>query len=125
MAEKEKKILIVEDDEAINSMYQTKLKQEGYIPLTAMDGAAALEVAKKEKPDLILLDVILPQIDGFTVLEELKKGKETEKIPVIMLTNLGTEEDREKASKLGATDYIVKASLTPTEIGKAIKKYLE
>lgn len=122
---KEQRILIVEDDAAINSMYQTKLKQEGYVPLTALDGASGLEMAKKEKPDMILLDVILPQIDGFSILEELKKGKETAKIPVIMLTNLSTTEDREKASKLGATDYIVKASLTPTEVGNVIKKYLK
>jgi two-component system, OmpR family, alkaline phosphatase synthesis response regulator PhoP len=120
----EKKVLLVEDDESLRIMYETKFKQQGAKVISAQDGAEALEKANKEKPDLILLDVILPQLDGFSVLEELKKNKETEKMPVIMLTNLSTEEDKEKAKKLGAIDYIVKATLTPTEVGELIKKYL-
>jgi DNA-binding response OmpR family regulator len=119
-----KKILIVEDDEAINNMYQTKIKQEGHEVLSAFNGSDALAVAKKEKPDLILLDVILPQLDGFSILEELRESKENAKTPIIMLTNLSTEEDKEKAKKLGATDYVVKANLTPTEVNEIVKKYL-
>lgn len=119
-----KKILIVEDDEAINNMYQTKLKQDGYQVLSAFNGSDALEMAKKEKPDLILLDVILPQLDGFSILEELRGSKENAKTPVIMLTNLSTEEDQAKAKKIGATDYIVKANLTPAEVNAIVKKYL-
>lgn len=121
----EQKILVVEDDEAINNMYQMKLKQLGYNVLSAANGLDGLEMAKKEKPSLVLLDVILPQIDGFSVLEELKKGKDTAKIPVMMLTNLSTTEDKEKAEKLGAENYIVKASLTPTEVGDMVKKFLD
>ncbi len=120
----EKTILIVEDDESISNMYQTKLKQLGLNILTATDGANGLEAAKKEKPDLILLDVILPQLDGFSVLAELRKGKDTAKIPVVMLTNLSTTEDQEKANKLGANGYIVKASVTPAEVSGIVQKLL-
>jgi DNA-binding response OmpR family regulator len=120
-----KKILIVEDDEAISNMYQTKLKQGGYEVLSAFNGADGLSMAKKEKPDLILLDVILPQLDGFAVLEELKEGKDTAKILVVMLTNLSTSEDQAKAKQLGADAYLVKASLTPTEMGATVAKILE
>jgi DNA-binding response OmpR family regulator len=117
-----KTILIVEDDDAISNMYQTKLKQQGYNVLIASDGYQGLETAKKEKPDLILLDVILPQIDGFSVLEELKKIKETKDLPIIMLTNLSTNEDKDKAEKLGATNYIVKANITPADLSIAVEK---
>jgi len=116
--------LIVEDDESISNMYQTKLKQLGLNILTATDGANGLEAAKKEKPDLILLDVILPQLDGFSVLADLRKGKDTAKIPVVMLTNLSTTEDQEKANKLGANGYIVKASVTPAEVSGIVQKLL-
>jgi len=120
----EKTILIVEDDESISNMYQTKMKQLGLNILAAADGARGLEEAKKQKPDLIILDVILPQLDGFSILEELKKGKETAKIPVLMLTNLSTTEDQEKANKLGANGYIVKANITPAELSETVKKIL-
>ncbi len=119
-----KKVLIIEDDVSISNMYQMKLKQQGYTVIVADNGSDGLEVAKKEKPDLILLDVILPQLDGFSVLEELKKSKDTAKIPVLMLTNLSTNEDQEKAQKLGADNYLVKASLTPTEVGATVEKFL-
>lgn len=125
MANANKKILIVEDDLMVSSMYKTKFQAEGFEVIIADDGAAGLEMAKKEKPDLVMLDVILPQLDGFSVLEELKKDKSTKDIPVIMLTNLGTSEDKAKGEKLGAVDYFVKASLTPMQISEKIKKYLK
>jgi putative two-component system response regulator len=79
----------------------------------------------QEHPDLILLDVILPQLDGFAVLQELKSAKaSTRDIPVIMLTNLSTEEDKDKGSRFGAEEYLVKASLTPTQVSDTVKKYL-
>ena len=120
----EKKILIVEDDRMISNMYQTKLKQEGFNVIVADDGSQGLEMAIKEKPDLILLDVILPQLDGFAVLEELRLNSNLKHTPIYMLTNLGTTEDKEKAEKLGATDYLVKANLTPGQVSEMIKKYL-
>ncbi len=120
-----KKVLLVEDDKMISSMYETKLRQDDYIIFIAEDGAKGLEVAAQEKPDLILLDVILPKLDGFTVLQELKNNEATKNIPVVMLTNLGTSEDKEKGKQMGASNYLVKASLTPAQITEEIKKYFK
>ena len=126
MAEQIKTILIVEDEETISSMYKVKLEEsEKFKVLIAIDGALGLEMAKKGKPDIIVLDVILPQLDGFSVLEELKKSGSTKKIPVVMLTNLGTDEDKSKGKKLGAVDYLVKADLTPAQVEEKIKQYLK
>ncbi|MDD5291219.1 MAG: response regulator [Patescibacteria group bacterium] len=120
-----KKILIVEDDQMICSMYKTKFEADGFACLVANDGPAGLETAKKEKPNLIMLDVMLPQLDGFSILKDLKADSKTKGIPVIMLTNLGTDEDKKKGETLGAADYWVKASLTPAEISKKIKEHLK
>jgi len=109
----------------IGSMYHTKLESLGFEIFLADKGGEGLEMARKEMPELILLDVILPQLDGFSVLEELKKNPKTKNIPVIMLTNLGTEEDQAKGKKLGAVDYIVKASLTPSQVGEKVRQYLK
>lgn len=122
--EKIYKILLVEDDETISWLYKSKFEQEKYNVVFAANGSDGLSMAKTEIPDLILLDVIMPQLDGFSVLEELKKDPATASIPVIMLTNLGTDEDKIKGRNLGAVDYLVKASLTPTQITEKIKKYL-
>lgn len=122
---KKNKILIVEDDKMIGSMYKTKLESEGFEIFLADNGETGLEMAKQEKPDIIMLDIILPLLDGFSVLEELKKDTSTKNIPVVMLTNLSTDEDREKGKKMGATDYLVKANLTPTQVGMEIKKHLK
>ena len=120
-----KKILLVEDDNLISSMYKTKFQADGLEVIIATDGAVALEMAKNEKPDIIMLDIILPQLDGFTVLEELKKTSLTKNIPVIMLTNLGTTEDKIKGEQLGAVDYLVKANFTPAQISQKIKEYFK
>lgn len=125
MPAKKIKVLIVEDDKMIGSMYKMKLDSDGYEVFLAEDGATGLEIAKKEKPDIIMLDIIMPQLDGFTVLEELKKNAGTKNIPVVMLTNLSTDEDREKGQKMGAVDYLVKANLTPAQVSTEIKKYLK
>ena len=125
MPQNKKKVLLVEDDKTISLMYKIKIEIGGFEVLTADNGADGLSLAKKQKPDIIMLDVILPQLDGFSVLEELKKDASTKNIPVVMLTNLGTEEDKEKGEKLGATDYLVKASLTPAQVEEKIKQYLK
>lgn len=126
MPDKIKTILIIEDEETISAMYKAKLEKSGnFKVLIADNGVSGLEAAKKEKPDIVMLDIILPQIDGFSVLEELKRKEATKRIPVIMLTNLGTEEDKEKGKKLGATDYLVKANLTPAQVEEKIKQYLK
>ncbi|MCK4553458.1 response regulator [Candidatus Parcubacteria bacterium] len=125
MPQNKKKVLLVEDDKTISLMYKTKIETGGFEVLTADNGADGLKLAKEQKPDIIMLDVILPQLDGFSVLEELKKDTSTKNIPVVMLTNLGTEEDKEKGKKLGAIDYLVKASLTPAQVEENIKQYLK
>ncbi len=125
MAEGKKKILVVEDDSMISSMYKTKFAADDFEVFIADNGVIGLELAKKEKPDIIMLDVILPRLDGFSVLEEIKKDPATKNIPVIMLTNLGTEEDKVKGETMGALDYLVKASLTPGQVSEKIKKALK
>jgi len=109
----------------ISSMYKTKFEADGFDVFVADNGVIGLELAKKEKPNIIMLDVILPQLDGFSVLDQIKKGETTKNIPVIMLTNLGTEEDKAKGEKMGALDYLVKASLTPGQVSEKVKKALK
>lgn len=109
----------------ISSIYKTKFEVDGFEVIIADNGVMGLELAKKTKPDIIMLDVILPQLDGFSVLEEIKKDKTIKNIPVIMLTNLGTDEDRKKGETMGASDYLVKASLTPGQVSEKIKQALK
>jgi CheY-like chemotaxis protein len=125
MGEKNKKILLVEDDQNIRNMYLVMLKSIGLDLITASDGQEGLVKARQELPDLILLDVIMTKIDGFTVLEELKKDDSTKNIPVVLLTNLGTDEDKQKGKDLGAVDYLIKSNTTAIELKEKIKEYLE
>ncbi|MBU4360625.1 response regulator [Candidatus Parcubacteria bacterium] len=119
-----KKILLVEDEKTLSEMYQTKLEREKFTVISVQNGGQALEKVKAEKPDLILLDIILPKTNGFDILAELKANSKLKKIPVIMLTNLGQEEDIKKGEKLGAKDYIVKANSTPAQVVDKVKKLL-
>ncbi|OGY44328.1 MAG: hypothetical protein A2729_06115 [Candidatus Buchananbacteria bacterium RIFCSPHIGHO2_01_FULL_39_14] len=124
MANSMSKILLVEDDHTLTEMYALKFKESGLELLLAADGLTGLEIAKKELPAVILLDIMMPKMDGFAVLTELKKDNSTKNVPVIMLSNLGQDNDIEKGKKLGANDYIVKASMTPTQVIDKIKSYL-
>lgn len=116
-----KKILIVEDDKFLRELIGEKLFKEGYETVFAVDGEEGLTKAKSDKPNLILLDLILPKIDGFEVLNKLKEDPATEIIPVIILSNLGQREDIEKGLTLGAKDYMIKAHFTPAEIVEKVK----
>ena len=118
------KVLLAEDDNTLLEMYNLKFKESGLDILTAQDGVAALELAKKELPNLILLDIMMPKMDGFAVLTELKADAKTKDIAVLMLSNLGQKSDIEKGQQLGATDYIVKASMTPSQVLEKIKTIL-
>lgn len=118
------KILLVEDDDTLIEMYTFKFQQEGLNLVTVRDGLAGLEAAKNDLPVVVLLDVMMPKMDGFAVLTELKKGDKTKNIPVLLLSNLGQKSDIEKGKKLGADDYIVKASMTPTQVVEKVKSYL-
>ena len=123
MLKKEKKIRIalIEDDPFLSSMYSTKFELEGFGVLAANDGIKGLELISTEIPDLILLDVLMPKKNGFGVLEDIKKNKETKDIPVILLTNLNQEEEVERGMELGAVDYLVKAHFMPSEVITKIK----
>jgi DNA-binding response OmpR family regulator len=119
-----KKILIVEDDKFLRELISQKLLKEGYDISEAVDGEKGLKAIKDEKPDLVLLDLILPGIDGFEVLSEVKEDALLSKIPVIILSNLGQKDDIERALKIGATDYLIKAHFTPAEIVSKVKGIL-
>lgn len=119
-----KKVLIIEDDEQVARVYTIKLKQEGIETSVAVDGETGLEKIISEKPNLVLLDLMLPKKDGFWVLEEIVKKPELKKIPVVVLSNLGQEQDKEQALKLGVKDYLVKADISIKEVVEKIKKYL-
>ncbi|MFA7244912.1 MAG: response regulator [Candidatus Magasanikbacteria bacterium] len=118
-------VLLVEDDNFLGNIYKTKFELEKFKIILAKDGQEGLEMAKKKKPDIILLDVLMPKMDGFTVLENLKKDKNTVNIPVILLTNLGQKDDVEKGLELGAVDYLIKAHFKPSETVEKVKKILQ
>lgn len=115
------KILIVEDDKFLRELMSRKLVKEGYDIAQAVDGEDGVKKAREENPDIILLDLILPGIDGFEALEQMKKDEKSSKIPVIILSNLGQKEDIEKGLKIGATDFLIKAHFTPGEIIEKVK----
>ena len=119
-----KKILFVEDESTLQKTFGEILKQEGYEMIPALDGEIGLRLAKTKKPDLILLDLILPKVHGFEVLKKLKEDKETKDIPVIVLTNLEGIGDVDKAIELGATSYLVKAQYSLEELVEKIKQVL-
>jgi DNA-binding response OmpR family regulator len=125
MANNQSKILLVEDDQTLIEMYTLKFSEAGLTLLTAQNGLGGLEIAEKELPEVILLDVMMPKMDGFAVLTELKNNAKTKNIPVLMLSNLGQKTDIEKGQQLGAADYIVKASMTPTQVLDKVKSLLK
>ena len=125
MAEENKDtILLVEDDTFLSGMYKTKFEMEGFKVITAEDGLRGFQLAKEKRPDIILLDILLPKMDGFEVLEKLRISKDTKEIPVIMLTNLGQKEDVKKGLERGANGYLIKAHFMPSEVVAKIKSVL-
>ena len=123
MEEKKKVILLVDDDPLIIRMYQRKLADDGYQVNIAANGEEALGEIRKQKPDLILLDVMMPKMNGVETLKALKEDERTKKIPVIILTNLGDrKDDVENAKKLGALDYLVKSEISLEVLSDKVKK---
>jgi len=120
-----KKILIIEDDKFLRELIGQKLLKEGYDIVEAVDGEKGIKSIKDEKPDLVLLDLILPGMDGFEVLTKIKEDAGIAQIPVIILSNLGQKDDIEKGLKMGAVDYLIKAHFTPGEIIDKIKVVLK
>ncbi len=119
-----KKILFIEDESALQRAISQVMSEGGFKILSALDGEAGLEVAKKEVPDLILLDLVLPKKDGFEVLKELKGNSSTSRIPIIILSNLEGSADVMRAMELGSTTYLVKANYNLDEVVEKIKSFL-
>jgi len=118
-------ILLIEDDSFLANIYKTKFDMEGFKVSVSEDGESGIEDAKRKHPDLILLDVLLPKLDGFTVLKKLKEDTALKDIPVILLTNLGQKDDVDKGLELGAEDYLIKAHFKPSETVEKVKAVLE
>ncbi len=118
------KILLVEDDSFLLGMYATKFEMEGFKVIMAEDGEKAVRLALKELPDIILLHTILPKVNGFEVLRQLKATPATANIPVLLLTNLSQKDEIEQGLKMGAEDYLIKAHFMPSEVVDKIKKAL-
>lgn len=122
--ENKKKVVVVEDDEHISKVYEIKLTKEDITTMVARDGEEAVTMITAEKPDLIILDLMIPKKDGFGVLEEIKKNPNLAKIPVIILSNLGQKKDQDRALGLGANEYLVKMDYSIQEIIDKVKGYL-
>lgn len=120
-----KKILVVEDEATLQNAMVEVLTQSGYETLSALDGELGFNLATKELPDLILLDIILPKMDGFEVLKRLKANPKTENIPVIILTNLGDVSSVQQALELGANSYLVKADFHLDDVIQKVERTLE
>jgi len=120
-----KKILLVEDDPFLIDIYVSRLKGEGYKIDVAPDGERALEKIKKAKPDLLVLDIILPKMDGWELLRKMIKEGRLKKIKVIILSNLGEQKEIKKGLDMGVIKYLVKANYTPSEVVEEIKKILK
>jgi|YelNatPaOPRAMG01_1025707.scaffolds.fasta_scaffold03883_15 DNA-binding response OmpR family regulator len=120
-----KRILFIEDERELQKALREFLEKEDFEVLSAFDGKSGLEMAEKERPDLILLDLILPKMDGFKLLEKIKQKEETKGIPVIVLTNLEEMKSVEKAINLGARGYLVKSYYSLEELVDKIKKELK
>lgn len=119
-----KKIMVVEDDEHISKVYEIKFAKEGINVVLARDGEEAVVKITAEKPDVILLDLMIPKKDGFGVLEEIKKNPELVNIPVIILSNLGQKTDQDRALALGANEYLVKVDYSIQDVINKAKGYL-
>ncbi len=121
---KQVNILLVEDDAFLANIYKTKFEMEGFKVSVSENGEEGLKDAKKKKPDIILLDILLPKMDGYTVLHNLKQDAELKNVPVILLTNLGQKDDVEKGLEMGAADYLIKAHFKPSETVAKVRKVL-
>lgn len=119
------KILIVEDDQFLRDLFVMKLKKEGAKIIEAENGEEAFSKVKSEMPDLVLLDVVLPKLDGFDVLKRIRNDETISKVPVIFLTNLGQQEEIDRGLRLGADFYIIKAHFTPSEVVAKIKEVMD
>lgn len=119
------KILIVDDDMTLRELYEERIKAEGYTILSACDGEEAIEKAMKEKPDLILLDIMMPKINGIDVMKMLREKEETAKIPIIILTALIQEIDKVKDMMKTKDAYLIKSEIMPKDVLDKVKESLK
>ncbi|MSU54750.1 MAG: response regulator [Candidatus Staskawiczbacteria bacterium] len=120
-----KKILLIEDEDMLRELITKRLTIGGYEIIQSTDGISGLKAAQEQRPDLVLLDIVLPGIDGFEVLEKIKNDASLSRMPVVMLSNLSQKNDIEKALKLGAVDYFIKINFTSEEVLEKIKNILK
>lgn len=119
------KIIVIEDEEVLLGLLKKKLEQEGHQVAIARDGQEGLEKIKADKPDLILLDIIMPKMGGFEVMEELNADKELKDIPIIIVSNSGQPVEIDRAKKLGVKDWLIKTDFDPQEVIAKVRKQLE
>jgi len=117
-------VMVVEDDEFLRDVISQKLRGEGFDVMVCVDAFEATKSLKEKKPKLMLLDLILPGMDGFEMLEQLKKSSDTRDMPVIILSNLGQKEDIDRALAAGAADYLIKANYTPADIVERVRQVI-
>lgn len=125
MADKVKKILVVDDEDSVREIYRHEFLNNGYTVVVAQDGEEGLLKAGEERPDIMLLDIMLPKMSGIEVLRALKENELTKKIPVLLLTNLGEETIIKEGFELGADGYLLKVSYTPSQVVDEVKKFFE
>jgi DNA-binding response OmpR family regulator len=118
------KILFIEDDPLINKIYSTRLKTDGHEVFTAENGEEGLKIAMDNNPDIVILDVMMPRVDGFEVLEKLREDERFKLKPIIMYSNLNNEEEIKRAKQMGVTEFVIKANLSPTQMVEKIKQYI-
>lgn len=117
-------LLLIEDDDLLVRMYQDKFTQDGYKVGVALNGEEGLTKLKEEKPDLVLLDIMMPKMNGFEFLKNIKADTDSKNIPVILLTNLSGQGDAKKGLEMGAVAYLIKSNFTPDQIVSKIKEIL-
>lgn len=119
-----KKILIIEDEEIISSLLKKKLEVEGYEVAVAENGNEGLKQMKSNKPDLILLDIIMPEKGGFEVMEEMRESEDLKNIPIVVISNSGQPVELDRAKELGAKDWLIKTEFDPQEVLEKVKKQI-
>lgn len=124
MEELKKTILIIDDDEEARRFYREVFSAQGFTALVARDGLEGLDIAIREKPDIIFTGIIMPRMDGFELIKNLKNNVATDNIPVVMFSHLGREEDKRKAHELGVRDFIVRSLVTPNEVVERVMALL-
>jgi DNA-binding response OmpR family regulator len=118
------RVLFVEDDPTVAQMYRLKLELDGYQVIMAKDGEEGLRLANEVDPDIVFLDIRLPKVDGFAVLEGLRAYDQTKNVPVVILSNYGEQELVDRGLKLGALEYLIKSQTTPANLSRGVENWL-